>query len=72
MDKQEFKKEVMDLIFKETGWKPHQLDDQDPDIITDIVLFYYQKGFLDGQDAIIKAFNETTAKPPFTAKMSNL
>ena len=70
MKREEFKKEVMELIYKETGWRPQELDDQDPDIITDIVLSYYQKGFKDGQDATIKAFNEITSKPPFTARMS--
>jgi hypothetical protein len=72
MDKEEFKKEVMELIYKETGWRPYTLDDQDPDILTDIVLSYYHKGFKDGQDAMIKVFTEITPKPLFNVSMSNL
>ena len=48
------RKKIMDLIYKETGWKKHQLDPQDPDILTDIVISYYQKGFQDGQKALLK------------------
>jgi len=70
MDKEEFKKEVMEVFYRETGHNPERMDDQDPDIISDIVLSYYQKGFKDGQNATIKAFNEITASPRFTAKMS--
>lgn len=70
MDKEEFKKEVMELFYKETGYQPERMDNQDPDIITDIVLSYYQKGFKDGQKATVEAFNQIR-QDSLVPKMSN-
>lgn len=65
MGKKDFKKEVMAKI------SLSNIDFNDAEEITDIVVSYYQNGFKDGQEAMIKAFNEITKTKPVMPNMSN-